>query len=694
MLVFSPRTSRRIALRGLVGTLLVAGFTPLLNIPKAASTPSVHESTSAVADGTLADGDAHRFDVDGGPELIALTWDAPVSGAFELRALDDDGWSDWLTLETDGEERPDAASGEPTERNYVGPAWLGRDISEIELRSTGPDVRGLTIHAIDSEPVTPASGMASAGVATPPTMITRAQWSADESWRDDSGGECDGTPDYVDGIKLGYVHHTAGDNAYGPSDSAAILRAIYNFHVHTNGWCDIAYNFFVDQYGQVFEGRYGGIRRAVIGGHASGFNSVSTGVAVIGDFTTTAVPQVAYNSIVDVLAFKLGFHGVNPTGSSTVTVGSTTSAKWPEGTSVTLKNISGHGDSNNTSCPGAQLAKLLPQLRTDVANAIQQRGFTPAFTLSRLSGADRYATAAAIAKSAFPSSNVAYLSRGDGFADALAANLVAGINSAPILLSGSNAVPPATLDALKAMGVKRVDLLGGPAAIEPAVETILRNAGYEVNRLGGEDRFATAANIAAAAGSGAVGVDDQGRRTAVVSAGWAFPDALAAGGIVFAKHFPQLLSEQGGLPTATASALTSLGVQHVLLTGGPAALAPAVETQIKGLGLTVERVAGDNRYGTAVALADLAIDRFGFTPNHLTIATGDAFPDALTGGGFAGKRPGPVVLVQTTVAETNTPACAFVRRRAAGIAGGTILGGTKAVDSGAKWALEECRSGF
>jgi hypothetical protein len=87
-------------------------------------------------------------------------------------------------------------------------------------------------------------------------IISRAQWGADESIRSRA-------PMYDNGIKAGIVHHTAGVNDYAQQDSAAIVRSIYAYHTHTLGWSDIAYNALVDKYGQVFEGRFGGMTRPV-----------------------------------------------------------------------------------------------------------------------------------------------------------------------------------------------------------------------------------------------------------------------------------------------------------------------------------------------------------------------------------------------------------------------------------------------
>ena len=105
-----------------------------------------------------------------------------------------------------------------------------------------------------------------------PTIITRAQWHAPESIRR-------APPSYADGVHLAIVHHTAGSNNYSAGQSASIVRAIMLYHVQGNGWNDIGYNFLVDKYGQVFEGRYGGITRPVIGAHAMGFNAGSVGVS-------------------------------------------------------------------------------------------------------------------------------------------------------------------------------------------------------------------------------------------------------------------------------------------------------------------------------------------------------------------------------------------------------------------------------
>src|SRR5262249_2638384 len=157
-----------------------------------------------------------------------------------------------------------------------------------------------------------------------------------------------------------------------------------------------------------------------------------------------------------------------------VTIGDNSSSKWAAGTQVTLQNIEGHQDSNKTDCPGQYLEALLPSLRNDVATAIANHGYTAGIDLDRIAGADRYATAATIANDTFPSSSIAFLARGDAFADALAANYLAGQQSAPILLSNPGSVPQVTIDALKGLKVGTVHLLGGTDALSPAVQSQLQ----------------------------------------------------------------------------------------------------------------------------------------------------------------------------------------------------------------------------
>jgi uncharacterized protein with LGFP repeats len=199
-----------------------------------------------------------------------------------------------------------------------------------------------------------------------PYIISRAQWGANESWRAYAPG-CNGTPSYADNVHFIVVHHTDTGNNYGPADSAAAIRGIYYFHTHTNLWCDIGYNFIIDQYGQIFEGRYGGIAQAVIGAHAGGFNTGSSGIALLGTFSSVGMSPAMYSALRSLVTWEVELHHINPLGYVTAVAGSFAGARWPAGTVVALPTIIGHRDVDFTDCPGAGVYVGLPGVRADVA---------------------------------------------------------------------------------------------------------------------------------------------------------------------------------------------------------------------------------------------------------------------------------------------------------------------------------------
>jgi hypothetical protein len=194
-------------------------------------------------------------------------------------------------------------------------------------------------------------------------------------------------PHYADAVHLALVHHTAGSNAYSAGQSAAIVRAIEVYHVKGNGWNDIGYNFLVDKYGQIFEGRYGGITKPVIGAHAQGFNVGSVGIAVIGDYQSATLTPSARAALVSLLAWRLDLAHVDPL--SRVVRVSTGNPRYPAGKAVTLNAISGHRDTYPTSCPGSNLYAQLPAIRAAVARTGLPKIYDPAVS-GALSGPVRF----------------------------------------------------------------------------------------------------------------------------------------------------------------------------------------------------------------------------------------------------------------------------------------------------------------
>lgn len=203
----------------------------------------------------------------------------------------------------------------------------------------------------------------SAGQATPrataPTIIPRSAW---------AGGLNPKSGPAMGQVQLAFVHHTVNGNGYGPDESAAIVRAIAEYHMKSNGWNDIGYNFLVDRYGQVFEGRAGGIEQPVIGAQAVGWNSVSTGIAIIGTFEGEPAPDAAINAVSALIGWKLPLHGAPTSGTVALVSSGGAGNRWPGGQSVTLNRISGHQDGCSTDCPGTALYGQLDTIRGRVGN--------------------------------------------------------------------------------------------------------------------------------------------------------------------------------------------------------------------------------------------------------------------------------------------------------------------------------------
>ncbi|MHB8671167.1 MAG: cell wall-binding repeat-containing protein [Acidimicrobiales bacterium] len=283
-----------------------------------------------------------------------------------------------------------------------------------------------------------------------------------------------------------------------------------------------------------------------------------------------------------------------------------------------------------------------------------------------ISGPDRYGTAASAALAAFPQGAThAVLARGEDYSDALAGSYLAGAEAGPVLLTTGDHLHPATVDAFAKLGVTSVDVLGGPGAIADAVVADLTSRGLSVRRVAGDDRFSTAAAVAQAAasagGDGGVGSLGSDGRTALVASGQSFADALAAGPLSWVRHLPLLLGTQAGLPDVTLGALKSLGIQHVVLVGGSAALGPAVEGAVTGAGMSVSRLAGDTRAGTATAIADLELT-LGWSSTEAELARGDQFADALAASGTAGHLGPSPLLLSAGPASLGTPTQDWISR--------------------------------
>ena len=239
------------------------------------------------------------------------------------------------------------------------------------LASAGAAISGAFSSLADGFSPEPAVAMTNR-----PRIITRAQWEADPDWMN-----CE--IEYADELRMAYVHHTAGSNDYTRAEAAGVVRGIYWYHTNSRGYCDIAYQFLIDRFGRIYEGRSGGMTLPTIGGHAMGFNTRSVGVAAMGNFQSRAVPKRVISAYKRLLAWRLDLAFVRPTGKAWMTSSGGSTTRYEEGQRVRLKAISGHRDTGYTSCPGARLYRRLGDIRQGALAIGMPKMWRPAQSANR-----------------------------------------------------------------------------------------------------------------------------------------------------------------------------------------------------------------------------------------------------------------------------------------------------------------------
>ena len=306
-------------------------------------------------------------------------------------------WTRWVTLRADEAARPGSVQ---SRRDYVSdPVWVGAgryvqylvtprvgvqdvrfacvqsETSSLDAEAGAPDATtigdasGADVPALASAIGGTGSSPAAAPLGMParPVIITRAQWGARESYRSDGP--------YYGEVRCAFVHHTVNANGYTRRQAPALVRGIYYYHTHVNGWSDIGYNFLIDRFGRIYEGRYGGVTHAVIGAQVLGFNSWSTGISIIGTYSSVKPSAKALDALERLLAWKLDVHHDDPLG--TARIQCSTTSKYRAGQWVTVPVILGHRDVNYTECPGNALYGLLPTIRKAVAAIGNPKLFAP-----------------------------------------------------------------------------------------------------------------------------------------------------------------------------------------------------------------------------------------------------------------------------------------------------------------------------
>ncbi|MFD8910322.1 N-acetylmuramoyl-L-alanine amidase [Streptomyces sp. NPDC059575] len=240
-----------------------------------------------------------------------------------------------------------------------------------EQPSDSPSATGSTSPS-ESAPESPSPSQAvptaPSSTVPRPSIVPRSGWNADESISPEA-------PAYIDGkIKAVVVHHTASTNNYTCAEAPSIINAIYTYDVTGLGWKDLGYNFVVDKCGTIYEGRKGGVDLPVVGAHAYGFNSQTTGIAVLGTYVDAAPPTAALTSVARLAAWKLGQYGVQPDATVTLTTAlpgqNLAGRTWGPGEEMALPAIHGHRDGYNTLCPGDAFYAALGTVRTLAAGPV------------------------------------------------------------------------------------------------------------------------------------------------------------------------------------------------------------------------------------------------------------------------------------------------------------------------------------
>ena len=303
--------------------------------------------------------------------LAGVRWRGP--GRVVLRTRGADGrWSTWRAGAPEEEDGPDPGGRESRHAGWQlgNPWWVGPS-DRIEARAIGRVTRVRAELVWSPEVRIPYRRPA---LAETPTVVTRVAWGADESIR--RAG-----PTYAPAVGLVIVHHTAGRNDYSRSEAPAIVRGIQLFHVRGNGWNDIGYNFLVDRFGTIYEGRFGGVDRNVVGAHAQGFNTGSVGIAVLGTYGSSAPSRAAQEAVARLIAWRLDLAHVDPLSSLEFVSGG--SDRFASGAEVELGAVSGHRDTGRTECPGDLLYARLEAIAARARAIGGAKIFEPSAETSR-----------------------------------------------------------------------------------------------------------------------------------------------------------------------------------------------------------------------------------------------------------------------------------------------------------------------
>jgi hypothetical protein len=405
------------------------------NVPTESESPRQEEMDESSEDETAEEEETPQPETDAytlltdpleteGFHVAGVTWEGTAPEQIDVRAYSNGEWTEWFNLEIDvagegndgtdpimaagsngiqvrasGEVLPDAldvhlmtgagnsgkeeesepreAEEQPEQGTELEPA------QNAELTSERSDQNFLLSNDRQSAGAdeSPAGQLTSHRVVTnlksvpfSKNIVSRTQWGAPRqaTWRTQYAS-----------LKGAIVHHTDGTNSYTRSQAPNIVKGIWNYHTYTRGWGDIGYNFLIDNFGTVYEGRSGSVAskpgQMAVGAHAAPANTGSVGVSVLGSYTGSVTPSsTVLDTISEVIAWQFAMSGVNPSGKFTY--------RSSSGKNITTNAISGHRDISSTVCPG-NIYSRLGTIRSSVASKMSQYlDRDPEFVESQTSG--------------------------------------------------------------------------------------------------------------------------------------------------------------------------------------------------------------------------------------------------------------------------------------------------------------------
>jgi hypothetical protein len=335
-----------------------------------------------------------------------LGFSLPPGAAVEVRtSADGRRWTSWEPMERLGDDAggpdpggpegappsPGAAHAQGDWRDHTEPLWVGA-ATWLQVRVEGAALDDVRVHLVDTldtghAPLERTADLlgttwrfspAHAGSQREgPPVVRRHEWGADERWRR-------AEPTYSTDLRGIVIHHTAGSNSYSREEAPAVVRAIYAYHTRSLGWNDIGYNLLVDRFGTIYEGRAGGLEHAVIGAHTGGFNSETTGIALMGMHSTQTATDEAFAALVQATAWKAAIHDLDPLAWTTLR--SRGGARHPRGQHVDVPVVSGHRTLAPTACPGDAVYARMQDLRDAAQRHMEQSAQESEPLLRRLLG--------------------------------------------------------------------------------------------------------------------------------------------------------------------------------------------------------------------------------------------------------------------------------------------------------------------